>query len=137
MKLESSLPMLIVKQIEDELPLYKDTVQYEVKHEVKDNKGTLTYTALAMSTDKHCIMFVSKAFAERDLPTNVWEHLKAPGASYMYHSVAKLDVDALKNHKAVEYLAGPRNSSYGAIEAFVLDASGHVHCFGEWPKQAT
>jgi hypothetical protein len=132
MKLESSIPMLIVNRLEEEMPFYKDTLEYNVKWEIKDDKGTLTYTALEKG--EQCIMFITKAFAEEDLPANVVEHLKAPGASYMYHSVAKLDVEALKTHKTLEFLAGPREASYGALaEAFVLDASGHVHCFGQWP----
>ena len=49
---------------------------------MKDDKGKLTWVSL--TKDKSAVMMASKAFLEVDLP-EVAQHLKGPGASYLYH----------------------------------------------------
>ncbi|KAK9802953.1 hypothetical protein WJX72_007141 [[Myrmecia] bisecta] len=124
--------MLVVDEIEPCIPFYKNTLDYEVKHELKNDTGKMTY--LCFTKGDHSVMLTTKAYLAKELPTDVVQHLKAPNASYLYHSVEKLDVDLIKQQEGAKLLHGPHDSSYGATEAYVLDVSGHMHVFGEWRK---
>ncbi len=52
-------------------------------------------------------------------------------------SVEKLDMDLIKGQEGTSLLHGPREASYGAAEAFIMDAGGHVQAFGEWKEPAS
>ncbi|KAK9802943.1 hypothetical protein WJX72_002653 [[Myrmecia] bisecta] len=132
MKLTSTLPLLVVDEIEPCIPFYKNTLDYEVKNEVKDEAEKLFY--ICFGKGDHNVKLTTKAFLAKELPAEVMQHLKAPGASYLYHSVEELDVDLIKQQAGAKLLHGPHSAMYGATEAYVLDVSGHMHVFGEWRK---
>ncbi|KAK9802957.1 hypothetical protein WJX72_010024 [[Myrmecia] bisecta] len=128
MKLTSTLPMLVVDDIAACIGFYKSTLEYAVKHEIKDANGKLTWVLL--SHGDNSVMMVERA----NLDAEIAPYLKGPGASYLFHSMDPLDVDRVTKEDGVKVLHGPRATQYHVKEVHVMDVSGHMHMFIEWVK---
>ncbi|KAK9817747.1 hypothetical protein WJX72_001549 [[Myrmecia] bisecta] len=108
---------------------YCSTTCQKAAWKVRNGAGSLNFVLLAKAG--HNVALVAKPCFGRDLPANMMQHLKSPGASYLYHSVQNLDFDRISKQVGVELLLGPCGSGVGSTEVYVLDASGHVHIFGQ------
>lgn len=126
MNIKKVTPLLVVDRIEQSLGFY-EKLGYRAVISVPHEEH-LGFVLLAQGDSQ--IMLQTRHSLAVDLPAIS----SAGAASLLYIDVESLD-DALAAAAGSEIVVPPRTTFYGAKEAFVRDASGHIVAFAEEEKK--
>ena len=126
MKIKNATPILVVDAIEPCLPFWTGPMGYEKQVEVP-HEGKIGFVLL--TRDDRELMMQTRASVAADLPA-----LKLDVTCVLYFDVPSLD-QALAEAKGATVLVPPRETFYGAREAFLRDASGQGRWRSSFPAE--